>query len=138
MPARPRSRWRPRLPSCAVRNGSTSRTMRSQRPLPHGTAALEGLDSASSAFEWVADGLDLSTLGNTRPAPFPARAGVLFRLLPRWRLAGPAPLRSGRRACRARVLADPIELGPRGVKVALGTLRAAAQFAARLLEHLGA
>ncbi len=39
---------------------------------------------------------------------------------------------------RLRFLAHPGHLGPRGVKVALGALGAAAQLAGRLLEHLGA
>ena len=39
---------------------------------------------------------------------------------------------------RLGLLADPGQLGPGGVKVTLGALGAAAQLAARLLEHLGA
>src|SRR6201989_3000646 len=38
----------------------------------------------------------------------------------------------------SRSLAQAGQLGPRGVEIALGALRAAAQLAARLLEHLRA
>ena len=54
-------------------------------------------------------------------------------------LAGVCPPRGAARCVRRpALLARPGQLGPRGVKVALGALGAGAQLAARLLEHLGA
>ena len=69
-----------------------------------------------------------------------SRAGCLFSasgsLLRS--LAAPPASAAGRGLGRLGLLAHPGELGPHGVKLPLGTLGAAAQLAARLLEHLGA
>src|SRR5690349_15917276 len=50
----------------------------------------------------------------------------------------PGPPPASQASPLSRSLAQAGQLGPRGVEIALGALGAAAQLAARLLEHLGA